>query len=243
MVYYYRSPLCLKLEVNSETVTQVKEYCVLGLTIDDELKWQSHVVNVCQTVPKNLFLMSQLKRYVNSQTLRISVNSHIMPSLRMLLLLFFFFLRLLFLVLLLSLIHMNNVWTYVISCVWPSELHGKILTLGTTCKLLHQKTFHTCHAYNHFNLNHFISVSVTLILAGAHKVRAKQTLVLSPAFQTVRQNFDTELRQSKLKILTLFSSEICLNQELLYQLRQKWTFSTSRPNKRTPWNHIAYGYT
>ena len=71
--------ICLKLEVNSETVTQVKGHRVLGLTIDDELKWQSHVGNVCKPVSKNVFLMSQLTRYVNSQTLRIFFNSHMMP--------------------------------------------------------------------------------------------------------------------------------------------------------------------
>ena len=76
---HQRSPLCLKLEVNPETVKQVKEHRVLGLTIDDELKWQSHVSNVCKTISKNVFLMSRLKRYVNSQTLRILFNSHIMP--------------------------------------------------------------------------------------------------------------------------------------------------------------------
>ena len=74
---HHRSPLCLKLEIYSETVTQVKEHRILGLAIDDELK--SHVGNVCKTVLKNAFLMSQLKRYVNSQTLRICFISHIMP--------------------------------------------------------------------------------------------------------------------------------------------------------------------
>ena len=76
---HQRSPLCLTREVNSETVTQVKDHRVLGLTIDDELKWQAHVGNVCKTVSKNVVLMSQLKRYVNSQTLRMFFNSHIMP--------------------------------------------------------------------------------------------------------------------------------------------------------------------
>ena len=75
---YQRSPLCLKLEVNSETVTQVKEHRVIGITIDGELKWQSHVGNVCKILSKNVFLMSQLKRYVNSQALRIFFNSHSM---------------------------------------------------------------------------------------------------------------------------------------------------------------------
>ena len=57
----------------------MKEHRILGLAIDDELKWLSHVGNVCKTVLKNAFVMSQLKPYVNSQTLRIFFNSHIMP--------------------------------------------------------------------------------------------------------------------------------------------------------------------
>ena len=62
----------------------MKEHWVHGLTIDDELEWQSHVGNVCKTVSKNVFLMSQLKRYVNSLTLTIFFNSHIMPHINFL---------------------------------------------------------------------------------------------------------------------------------------------------------------
>ena len=76
---HQRSTLCLKLEVNSETVTQVKEHRVLGLTIDDELKWQPYVNNVCKAVSKNVFLMSQLQRYVNSQALRIFLTPTLCP--------------------------------------------------------------------------------------------------------------------------------------------------------------------
>ena len=57
----------------------MKKHRVLGLTIDDELKWQSHVGSVCKTVSNNVFLMSQLKRYVSFQILIIFFNSHIMP--------------------------------------------------------------------------------------------------------------------------------------------------------------------
>ena len=66
---HQRSPLCLKLNTNSKTVVQVKEHRMLGVTMDDEFKWQSHVINICKIVSKNIFLMSQLKRYVNNQTL------------------------------------------------------------------------------------------------------------------------------------------------------------------------------
>ena len=76
---HQRSPLRLKLDIDSKTVVQVKEHRVLGITIDDEFKWQSHVSNICKTVSKNIFLMSQLKRYVSSQTLKIFYSSHILP--------------------------------------------------------------------------------------------------------------------------------------------------------------------
>ena len=76
---HQRSPLRLKLDINSKTAVQVKEHTVLGITIDHEFKWQSHVSNICKTVSKNIFLMSQLKRYVSSQTLKIFYSSHILP--------------------------------------------------------------------------------------------------------------------------------------------------------------------
>ena len=68
---HQRSPLRLRLDINSKTVVQVKEHRVLGITIDNEFRWQSHVSNICKTVSKNIFLMSLLKRYVSSQTLKV----------------------------------------------------------------------------------------------------------------------------------------------------------------------------
>ena len=47
---HQRSPLCLKLGIDSKPVVQVKEHRVLGITIDDEFKLQSHVSNICKTV-------------------------------------------------------------------------------------------------------------------------------------------------------------------------------------------------
>ena len=48
------SPLRLKLDIDSKTVVQVKEHRVLGITIDDEFKWQSHVSIICKTISKIL---------------------------------------------------------------------------------------------------------------------------------------------------------------------------------------------
>ena len=76
---HQRSPLRLKLDIDSTTVVQVKEHRVLGITIDDEFKWMSHVSNICKTVSRNIFLMTQPKRYVISQTHKIFSSSHILP--------------------------------------------------------------------------------------------------------------------------------------------------------------------
>ena len=54
------SPLQLKLTLEKTDIEQVREHRVLGLTIDAEMKWQSHLSNVCKIVSKKLFLLSQV---------------------------------------------------------------------------------------------------------------------------------------------------------------------------------------
>ena len=48
-------PLMLKLTLGTDTVEQVREHRVLGVTVDEELKWQSHNDNVCKQLARNLF--------------------------------------------------------------------------------------------------------------------------------------------------------------------------------------------
>ena len=59
-------PLMLKLTLGTEIVEQVREHRVLGVTLDEELKWQSHIDNVCKHLARNLFLLGQLKPYVST---------------------------------------------------------------------------------------------------------------------------------------------------------------------------------
>ena len=56
---HQRRPLTLTLE--KTPVQQEREHRVLGVIIDEELKWQSHIDNICKHVSKNLFLLSQLR--------------------------------------------------------------------------------------------------------------------------------------------------------------------------------------
>ena len=62
------SPLQVQLAFEKTRIEQVHEYRILGVTLDDEMKWQSHLNNLCKTVSKNVFLFSQLRHYVNANT-------------------------------------------------------------------------------------------------------------------------------------------------------------------------------
>lgn len=59
-------PLTLNLTVQNHPVVQIKELHLLGVTTDDQFKWQSHIINICTTVSRNLFLLSKLKHFIDS---------------------------------------------------------------------------------------------------------------------------------------------------------------------------------
>ena len=73
------SPLQVKLTLEKTDTEQVHEHRVLGVTIDAEMKWQSHLSNVCKTVSKKLFLLSQLMCYVNVKAHKLFYSAHILP--------------------------------------------------------------------------------------------------------------------------------------------------------------------
>ena len=73
------SPLQLKLTLEKTDIEQVHEHLVLGVTIDAEMKWQSHLSNVCKIVSKQkLFLFSQLRYYVNVKARKLFYSAHIL---------------------------------------------------------------------------------------------------------------------------------------------------------------------
>ena len=59
------------------TVQHVREHRVLDVIIDEELKWQSYIDNICKHVSKNLFLLSQLRHYVDSDARNIFFQAHL----------------------------------------------------------------------------------------------------------------------------------------------------------------------
>jgi hypothetical protein len=75
---HQRLPLKLNLCIGTDNVEQVKTHRVLGVTIDDELKWQTHITNVCKTVARNVYLLGKLKFYVDSDARLMFFNAHVM---------------------------------------------------------------------------------------------------------------------------------------------------------------------
>ena len=73
------SPLPLDLVLNGATIDQVSEHRLLGITIDNKLRWDSHINNVCKTVSRRVFLLSKLKYVVDIDTRKLFFNTHFKP--------------------------------------------------------------------------------------------------------------------------------------------------------------------
>ena len=69
-------PLTLKLQINNETVEQVSNHRVLGIMVDQELRWHVHINNVCKRVSQNLYLLNKLTQYVNVATRKLFFHAH-----------------------------------------------------------------------------------------------------------------------------------------------------------------------
>ena len=56
-------PLILNLTLGTNKIEQVREHRVLGITNDEELKWQPHIdSDICKQVARNVFLrLGQLR--------------------------------------------------------------------------------------------------------------------------------------------------------------------------------------
>ena len=73
---HQRIPLTLKLEVNGNVIEQVHEHRVLGVIVDEELKWQSHINHISKQLARNLFLLNRLRHYVDIPTRKLFFEAH-----------------------------------------------------------------------------------------------------------------------------------------------------------------------
>ena len=70
----------LDLVLNGAKIDQVSEHRLLGITIDNKLRWDSHINNVCKTVSRRVFLLSKLRYIVDIDTRKLFFNAHIKPG-------------------------------------------------------------------------------------------------------------------------------------------------------------------
>ena len=59
-------PLYLNLSLKDCHLEQVHEHRHLGVIFVDELSWRPHIIGTCKTVSKNLYLLSQLRNFVDT---------------------------------------------------------------------------------------------------------------------------------------------------------------------------------
>ena len=73
-------PLSLDLLLLGVKVEQVAEHRLLGIIIDNKLRWDTHTDTLCKTLPKRVFLLSKLKYIVDivdTDTLKLFFNAHV----------------------------------------------------------------------------------------------------------------------------------------------------------------------
>lgn len=73
------STLSLDLSINANSIEQVSTHKILGMIIDDKLRWQPHIENLCRQVNKNLFLLSKLQSIISKDARKMFYNAHIKP--------------------------------------------------------------------------------------------------------------------------------------------------------------------
>jgi hypothetical protein len=73
---HQREPLLLGLKLNADPIEQVTSHRVLGIIVDQELRWDVHVKNICKKLSKNLYLLSKLKAFVDAEGLKMFFVAH-----------------------------------------------------------------------------------------------------------------------------------------------------------------------
>ena len=73
------SPLPLVLVLRGVKIDQVSEHRLLGVAIDNKLRWDSHTDNVCKTVSRRVFLLSKLRYIVDIDIRKLFLNAYIKP--------------------------------------------------------------------------------------------------------------------------------------------------------------------
>ena len=82
--YYQRNinNLIPNLKINGEQIEQVSDFNFLGLTIDQNLNWNSHIQKISHKVARSLGVLNRPKRFLPAGILRTMYNALVLPHLQ-----------------------------------------------------------------------------------------------------------------------------------------------------------------
>ena len=69
----------LSIYKSNNKIEQVPSHKLLGMVVDSELKWLRHLEILRIKLARNLYLLSNLKNYVDSEALKMFFHAHILP--------------------------------------------------------------------------------------------------------------------------------------------------------------------
>ena len=69
-----RQPL-LDVRIREKQLSQVKNFKYLGIEVDDNLKWDAHIEQMCNKLGKMVSYLGRLRQFVNMSELKLIYNS------------------------------------------------------------------------------------------------------------------------------------------------------------------------
>ena len=76
---HQRDDVRLNLFIQNARVQQVNQHRVLGVTLDKDFKWLPHIDNVLKHVSRNLYLLSRIKHYADTDSMLLFFYGHFLP--------------------------------------------------------------------------------------------------------------------------------------------------------------------
>ena len=74
---HQQSKLSLNLTLQGSAINQVNKHKLLGLIVDDQFKWESHIHHLCKILSRNIFLLRKLIKVTDSESRMMFFNAHI----------------------------------------------------------------------------------------------------------------------------------------------------------------------
>ena len=68
---------CPPISIGNQTVNEVDNHKVLGVTIDCNLSWSSHMTALCKCISKKVYQLSKIKHFVNLHARKLFCHTHI----------------------------------------------------------------------------------------------------------------------------------------------------------------------